>query len=135
MTATRTIYVHSHLDVVTARMQTREIARQMGFGTADQARISLATSELARALSWNTSTTGEITVSGTHHGSHHGLQVACLVNLEHNGAEKLEWDNETSVLGRCLVGARKLADESTVEEYAKNQICVKLVKWNHKEDS
>ena len=46
------IYVNNDLDIVMTRMQVRDMAKKMGFGTADQARISLAASELARVLSW-----------------------------------------------------------------------------------
>jgi len=42
MSAERRVYINNDLDIVTARMQAREMARQVGFGTADQARISLA---------------------------------------------------------------------------------------------
>ena len=41
------IYVNNDLDIVMARMQARNVAKEMGFGTVDQARISLAASELA----------------------------------------------------------------------------------------
>ena len=44
MNVQRKIYINNDLDVVTARMQAREMARQLGFRTADQARISLAAS-------------------------------------------------------------------------------------------
>ena len=58
-----TIFVSSDLDVVMARIEARKLAKQMGFNTADQARISLAASELARALSWNNEAPGEIIFS------------------------------------------------------------------------
>ena len=35
------IYVSSDLDVVMARMEARKIAKEMGFNTADQARIGM----------------------------------------------------------------------------------------------
>lgn len=63
MSTERKIHVNNDLDIVTARLQAREMAKEMGFGTADQARISLATSELARVLSWNTDRCSEIVIT------------------------------------------------------------------------
>ena len=48
------IYINNDLDIVVARMQTRRVAKEMDFSTVDQARISLAASELARLLTWTT---------------------------------------------------------------------------------
>ena len=52
-TITERIPIKSDLDIVAARLKVREVARDMGFGTIDQARISLAASELARTLAQN----------------------------------------------------------------------------------
>ena len=65
MSTERRIYVNNDLDIVTARLQAREMAKELGFRTADQARISLAVSELARALSWNNNGPSEIVMSDT----------------------------------------------------------------------
>jgi serine/threonine-protein kinase RsbT len=130
MNMQRKIYINNDLDVVTARMQAREMAKQLGFRTADQARISLAASELARVLSWNTNTPGEITMSDTNQNGHQGMQVACRVELKHlspdNGAKQLA---EVSGPGRSLAGAYELVDESIVEEQSNEQALVTLIKW------
>ena len=130
MNVQRKIYINNDLDVVTARMQAREMAKQLGFRTADQARISLAASELARVLSWNTSTPGEIIMSDTNQNGHQGMQVACIVELKHlspgNGAQPL---GEVSGPGRSLAGAYELVDESIVEEQSHEQALVTLIKW------
>ena len=128
MDAERRIYINNDLDIVVVRMQARELAKQMGFGTADQARISLAASELARVLSWNTNETGEIIMSDTSQNGQHGLQVACLVNLEQVslGDDKAQG---TSASNRSFAGACQLVDESIVEEQDDNQARVTLIKW------
>jgi len=127
----RRIYINNDLDIVVVRMQARELAKQMGFGTADQARISLAASELARVLSWNTSQSGEIIMSDANQNGQHGLQVACLVNLEQisSGGEASAAPDKTTVSGRSLAGACQLVDESIVEEQGNNQAQVTLIKW------
>ena len=57
------VYVINDLDVMLARVQARQIAQKLGFNSADQARISLATSELARLLSWEAFQPGELTIA------------------------------------------------------------------------
>jgi serine/threonine-protein kinase RsbT len=127
----RRIYINNDLDIVVARMQAREMAKQMGFSTADQARISLAASELARVLSWNTSQAGEIVMRDADQNGQHGFQVSCLVNLEQItvGGEAGSVPDKTTVSGKSLAGACQLVDESIVEEQGNNQAQVILIKW------
>ncbi len=130
MNMERKIYVNNDLDIVMARMQARDVAKEMGFGTADQARISLAASELARVLCWNANGPGEIVMSIASKNGHEGLKVACLVNLEYVPTQDKEnWANETSVVSRSLAGACQLVDESLVEEQGKEHARVTLTKW------
>lgn len=131
MSTERKVYINNDLDIVTARMQAREIARQMGFGTADQARISLAASELARILAWTPShQPREITMSLATRNGHPGIQVACLIcfdqipgDSEGSEAEELLKQNHS------LEGARQLVDESFIEPQDNNYARITLVKW------
>jgi hypothetical protein len=125
----RRIYINNDLDIVVVRMQAREMAKQMGFGTADQARISLAASELARVLSWNTDEPGEIVMTDASQNGQHCLQVACLVNLEQVSTGNEANSQETAVSSRSLAGACQLVDESIVEEQNDKQARVTLTKW------
>ena len=127
MNMERKIYINNDLDVVAARMQARELAKQMGFRTADQARISLAASELAKVLSWNTDVPGEIMMSDTSQNGHLGLQVVCTVELKYlSGADQ---SNQKSGLNRNLAGACQLVDESIVEEQDSKRALITLIKW------
>ncbi len=123
----RRIYINNDLDIVVVRMQAREMAKQMGFGTADQARISLAASELARVLSWNTSESGEIVLTNASQNGQNGLQVVCLVNLELIASDDSPGPSGSS--NRSLTGACQLVDESIVEEQENNRAQVTLIKW------
>lgn len=126
----RRICVNSDLDVVTTRMKAREIAKEMGFQTADQARISLATSELARMLSWNTDTPGEIFISETIANGHRGFQVCCKVQAKYLAVSENAQDSTlASMPHQSLTGARRLVDESVVEPHGDELVLVKLVKW------
>ena len=127
MNMQRKIYINNDLDIVTARMQAREMAKLMGFRTADQARISLAASELAKVLSWNPDTPGEIIMTGINQNEHQGLQVICLVKLDHLSSD--DQSNSISGPGRNLAGACQLVDESIVEEQGNKQALVTLIKW------
>jgi serine/threonine-protein kinase RsbT len=123
------IYVSSDLDVVMARMEARKIAKEMGFNTADQARISLAASELARALSWNTETPGEIVFTKANQGGHQAFQVACLVKREYVSTNQAAITPASPIPNRCLAGACQLVDESIVEELDSQKAQVTLIKW------
>jgi serine/threonine-protein kinase RsbT len=127
-----TIFVSSDLDVVMARIEARKLAKEMGFNTADQARISLAASELARALSWNSETPGEIVFSAASQNGQQGMQVVCRVKREYvefNGAKDRVEPQEVSIPNRCLTGARKLVDESFIEEQDGQKAQITLIKW------
>lgn len=130
MNLQRKIYINNDLDVVTARMQAREMAKQLGFRTADQARISLAASELARVLSWNTNTPGEIIMSDADQNGQQGMQVICRVELKYlttdNGSKQV---SEILQPGHSLAGACQLVDESIVEEQNNQQALITLIKW------
>ncbi len=123
MNAERRIYINNDLDVVVARMQAREMAKQMGFGTADQARISLAASELARVLSWNTRHSGEIIMCPAAKQGRHGLQIDCLISPDHLLSQSNSGQNNS------LTGARQLVDESIIEVQANRHTRVTLLKW------
>ena len=124
------IHVSSDLDIVIARMQARNVAKKMGFGTMDQARISLAASELARALCDNADGPKELIMSDAHQNGFEGLQISCLVNLEHAPTrDKKDWAKEPSTVGRSLSGACLLVDESFVEGQGGEHIRITLTKW------
>ena len=123
------ICVSSDLDVVMARMEARKMAKQMGFSTADQARISLAASELARALSWNNDTPGEIIFSSASQNGQQGFQVACSIKQEYVSINHENSTQEIPIPSRCLAGARDLVDESIVEEQDDQQAQIILIKW------
>jgi serine/threonine-protein kinase RsbT len=128
MTVEQRIYVNNDLDVVVARMQAREMAKQMGFGTADQARISLAASELARVLSWHNGRNGEIVLSTAVKDGQQGLQINCSISPEclTPGSPA---GRTAAPCQRNLAGACQLVDESKVEVQSNKYTRVTLFKW------
>lgn len=127
----RRIYVNNDLDIVMTRMQAREMAKQLGFGTADQARISLAASELARLLTWTANQQpGEIIMAPAIENGQQGMQVTCLVCFlpaaDNQAEEEVE---ELAKQSRSLAGARYLVDESIIEPQNDLHARVTLTKW------
>jgi serine/threonine-protein kinase RsbT len=130
MNIVKRISINNDFDIVTARMQAREVAKEMGFGTADQARISLAASELARVISWNRHQRSEIILSDARKNGHQGIQVVCLIDLEYiQNTNQSRPATDSSVPRRSLSGARQLVDESKVEVLGDNLARVTLMKW------
>jgi len=124
------IYINNDLDIVMARMQTRDIAKRMGFSTVDQARISLAASELARVISWTARERGEIVISNATRNGDQGLQVVCLLQREHISTdEQPNGAGRESVPHRSFMGACRLVDESSIDVQDKKQARVTLIKW------
>ncbi len=116
----RRIYINTEMDVAVARLQAREVAKALGFGTVDQARISLATSELARNMAGRGSEQGAVWVSGLERGRRKGL----MVEYVRAGARAL------AVSLSDLVGVSHLVDECSVQNDAQHGTHVTLIKWH-----
>ena len=131
----RQLIVNDYLDVVKARLRAREVARELGFGTVDQARISLAAGELARVLARNMVGAGQISIFGIKTNGHMGIQVVSLdpnstphhVNPNHaesNGDQEEHKDSYDA-----LTDIFALVDEYLVEEQNHSGKRVTLMKW------
>ena len=122
------VEINNDLDIIVARLRAREVARSLGFGTIDQARISLAAGELARVLAQNMEEQGEILISGVNAEGHMGIQVISTspkasTQPAEASDQAEEWDEEafSSVLG--------LVDEGFVEDQGDQGMRVTLMKW------
>lgn len=124
---TKRVLIHTDLDIIVARLRAREIARSMGFGTIDQARISLAAGELARVMANSQARQGEIVISGISSQGQLGIQVISVHpkgngNLDSRNGSPL-WEDKafSNVLG--------LVDEGFVESSGDQGTRVTLMKW------
>lgn len=122
------IYINSDLDIIVARLRAREVAREIGFGTIDQARISLAAGELARSLTKNVGQHGEIIISGIRTQEHYGIQVVSMnpgsyTDGPDNGQPALDNGQQ-----QALSNATPLVDECLVENKT-GGVRITLVKW------
>lgn len=131
----------SEADIVTARMEARQIAKQIGFNTVDQARIAMAASELARLVCDTVHYSSELILSQTDQDTQHGMQVICLVNMIANDVSSsgtgIHPPVASSVLSaqlkfrRSLASVSRLVDESSFNIDEAGQVSVTLIKWSH----
>lgn len=128
----RVIPVKSDLDIVSARVEGRNLAREMGFGTIDQARIATAISELARnVVLYASSGTVTIRVIVTKDGRR-GLEVLCEDNgpgIADLALAQQDGYSTSGGLGMGLPGTRRLMDEFYIETELDVGTKVMVRKW------
>jgi len=123
--------IHSDLDVVAARVEGRNLAREMGFGIIDQARIATAISELARNAAVYAHG-GEIILERIAPDGQVGLQILCIdqgPGIEHVEEMLQAAKDDTQELGMGLRGTRRLMDEFEIDSRVGLGTTVRVCKW------
>jgi hypothetical protein len=115
------IDVKTQLHIITARAEVRNLARDLGFNTMDQARISLATSTLANLLDLAGCHTGTIRYGTQVVDQIPALHVTCRVHCDENGGH-----NGRPDLSR-LDQLRKMLDTLSVESLSPDDVQVTMV--------
>lgn len=107
------VAIRSDLDIVLARSAAREVAKRLGFGAIDQARIATAVSELARNI-FLYAGSGTVSVRPLERRGRPGIEIIC----EDQGpgiadiALVMQDGYSTSRgMGMGLPGAKRLMDE------------------------
>jgi len=116
MAMPKVINIQSDLDIVAARMAARDMAKAMGFGAIDQARIATAISELARNI-YLYAGEGTVTVSEVQQGIRKGLQVICEdqgPGIDDINLVMQDGYTTSKGMGMGLPGARRLMDDFEV---------------------
>jgi len=125
------IPVASGNDVVTARLQGRALAEQLGFTAGDATLVATAISELARNIVQHAGD-GEIVFRSTSDGTRRGIVVVARdrgpgiadPNLAgHSG------DSISGRLGKGLPGVRRLMDDFRIESSPQTGTTVTVTKW------
>lgn len=127
----RIVPVRSDLDIVTARVEGRELAKELGFGVIDQARIATAISELTRNIV-QYAEKGEATMRPIEIGGRVGIEIIC--GDEGPGIPDLELAMQdgystSKSLGMGMSGAKRLMDEFEVESDIGIGTTVTVRKW------
>ena len=118
MSEPTTLTVRGEFDVIVARTRVRDLARESGLNTTDQACISLATSSTARALGLGKAHTGQILIEGIASEERTGVRVICTAMNGGNSGQPRSMDE-----------ARTMTDDLEIEVSPENETRVTLVKW------
>lgn len=125
------VNIHKEWDIVGARQLGREMAKELGFGTVDQARIATAVSELARNI-YLYAEQGQICFEIIENIEHKGL---CMTAIDAGPGipdiSQVMQDGFTTSggLGAGLPGVRRLMDEFDIRSEVGKGTRIKTIKW------
>ncbi len=123
--------IRSDLDIVIARTMARDMAKSLGFGAIDQARIATAVSELARNI-FLYANTGTVAVREVERNGRKGIEIVC--NDQGPGIADIDTvmqDGYTTSrgMGMGLPGAKRLMDDFVIESQPNIGTKVTCRKW------
>lgn len=125
------VEVRNEWDIVKARQSGRNIAKELGFGTVDQARITTAISELARNI-YLYAGNGEVVIERVENGGKLGLKIeASDSGPGIKDIRKVMEDGFTTSggLGAGLPGVKRLMDEFTIDSKENEGTIITSIKW------
>ncbi|MGY4691208.1 anti-sigma regulatory factor [Salibacterium sp. K-3] len=135
MSVQSNVEVHSEWGIVSARQAGRNLAKELGFGGVDQARITTAISELARNI-YLYAEKGEIVLEGIEVKEADGVQCGLKIVAKDQGPgiksirEVMEDGYTTSGgLGAGLPGVKRLMDEFDIDSVTGEGTEITAVKW------
>lgn len=127
----RTLLIRSDLDIVSARVEGRDMAKALGFGTIDQARIATAISELTRNIVLYAGE-GTVTIRPVERGPRKGLEVVCEDHgpgIEDVNVVMQDGYSTSRGLGMGLPGAKRLMDDFEINSKAGVGTKIVVRKW------
>lgn len=125
------VEVKSEWSIVAARQAGRTLAKEIGFGSVDQARITTAISELARNI-YLYAKKGQICIEKVVLLNKVGIKVTASDNGPGiKDLRKVMEDGYTTSggLGAGLPGVRRLMDEFTIDSTAGEGTEINTIKW------
>jgi serine/threonine-protein kinase RsbT len=133
MVQSKTAVIRSDLDIVIARTMARDIAKSLGFGAIDQARIATAVSELARNI-FLYAGTGNVTVREIEKNNRKGIEIVCedqgpgIANID---LVMQDGYSTSRGMGMGLPGAKRLMDEFTIRSQENVGTTITCRKWRN----
>ena len=127
----RTLLIRSDLDIVSARVEGRDMAKALGFGTIDQARIATAISELARNIVLYAGE-GTVTIRPIERTLKKGIEVFCEDHgpgIEDVNVVMQDGYSTSRGLGMGLPGAKRLMDEFEIDSRIGSGTKIIVRKW------
>jgi len=125
------IPILSDLDIVMARVEGRNMARDLGFGVIDQARIATAISELTRNIVLYAGT-GTVTLRPIETPQRRGLEIVCAdtgPGIMDVSLVMREGYSSRRGLGMGLPGTRRLMDEFEIRSKSGEGTVITARKW------
>ncbi|HYE65909.1 MAG TPA: ATP-binding protein [Pyrinomonadaceae bacterium] len=127
------VYVRREGDIVKVRDRVRRLAREMGFDSTTQIKITTAVSELTRNI-YEYAKSGAISLALAEREPHVGLQVTARDDGPGIDERTLRailrgHYQSTSGMGVGLSGTRKLMDEFDIQTTANEGTRVTIIKW------
>ncbi|UII56219.1 anti-sigma regulatory factor [Cytobacillus spongiae] len=125
------VRIVSEWDIVAARQLGRNVAKELGFGTVDQARITTAISELARNI-YLYAGQGKVCIEKIYEGGKSGLQIVAVD--EGPGISDIRQVMEDGYstsggLGAGLPGVKRLMDEFYIDSICGKGTDIRATKW------
>jgi serine/threonine-protein kinase RsbT len=125
------VNVRNEWDIVSARQLGRDLAKELGFSSVDQARITTAISELARNI-YLYAGNGKVCIEPITEGVRKGLKiVASDTGPGIHDIRKVMQDGYTTSggLGAGLPGVKRLMDEFTINSTVDIGTEILITKW------
>jgi serine/threonine-protein kinase RsbT len=125
------VKIISEWDIVAARQLGRNIAKELEFGTVDQARITTAISELARNI-YLYAGQGEIRIERLNEFGKRGIKVIAADNgpgIQDIRKVMEDGYSTSGGLGAGLPGVKRLMDEFDITSSLEEGTIIKTVKW------
>lgn len=125
------IPINTESDIVKARQAGRDLAKKVGFGIVDQARITTAVSELARNIYMHAKN-GEIIIESTDEEEKQGLKIIAKdrgPGIEDIRAAMEDGYSTSGGLGVGLPGVRRLMDEFFIDSKVNEGTEIIVIKW------
>lgn len=131
MTQPKAAVIRSDLDIVIARTLARDMAKALGFGAIDQARIATAVSELARNI-FLYAGTGSVTVRAIEKGGRKGIEILCEdqgPGIADMSLAMQDGYTTSRGMGMGLPGAKRLMDEFDIRSQVGVGTTITCRKW------
>lgn len=125
------VEIKNEWSIVAARQAGRELARQIGFGAVDQARITTAISELARNI-YLYADSGQICLKKVEIMNRIGMEVVAVdqgPGIKDLRSVMEDGFTTSGGLGAGLPGVKRLMDEFSIESEIESGTTITTVKW------
>ncbi|SEN90349.1 serine/threonine-protein kinase RsbT [Mesobacillus persicus] len=131
MTIQSCVTIINEWDIVAARQLGRNVAKELGFGTVDQARITTAISELARNI-YLYAGKGQICIDKLYENGKPGVKISAIDSGPGISDIRQVMEDGFSTsggLGAGLPGVKRLMDQFAIESIPGDGTQIIATKW------